>query len=421
MKHRYILHSIGVVLLCLNAACSQVAINEQVTQSPYAGLTFKYVWGEDVPDDRKEMILIMNRIQYTQHYIETLGADGLPVAEVPATAWAWGTRTDDAGAGDTSGEGKEQEEGTADEEEDGQTSENPEEAETAGEKEDGLFVDGVYQVKAGEYIFCTLSVLQEGVEIPGLSEFEDNTAIAYNDLKISLPDRDVKTLKELRQEDGTYLQWVDLNPGYPYVENLSPVYYEIKKNITVNSGSATELSFSPQRLTQHFVIPFQLAVEEGVTITRAIAEISGVVKECSLSNAAFPLEADGQHTGRIVFLPRLVSNEGNVWQFEGCFDVFGLVPGISDAYSVGPGILQLVIYAEAEGKTKIFRTSKNLYKELSEVSLMRYVEELDKYQADLHDIRLQTNFKFSITREQVTADTEDGVLNWDENEIEEEL
>lgn len=421
MKHRYILHSIGVVLLCLNAACSQVAINEQVTQSPYAGLTFKYVWGEDVPDDRKEMILIMNRIQYTQHYIETLGADGLPVAEVPATAWAWGTRTDDAGAGDTSGEGKEQEEVTADEEEDGQTSEDPEEAETAGEKEDGLFVDGVYQVKAGEYIFCTLSVLQEGVEIPGLSEFEDNTAIAYNDLKISLPDRDVKTLKELKQEDGTYLQWVDLNPGYPYVENLSPVYYEIKKNITVNSGSATELSFSPQRLTQHFVIPFQLAVEEGVTITRAIAEISGVVKECSLSNAAFPLEADGQHTGRIVFLPRLVSNEGNVWQFEGCFDVFGLVPGISDAYSVGPGILQLVIYAEAEGKTKIFRTSKNLYKELSEVSLMRYVEELDKYQADLHDIRLQTNFKFSITREQVTADTEDGVLNWDENEIEEEL
>ena len=273
MKHRYILHSIGVVLLCLNAACSQVAINEQVTQSPYAGLTFKYVWGEDVPDDRKEMILIMNRIQYTQHYIETLGADGLPVAEVPATAWAWGTRTDDAGAGDTSGEGKEQEEGTADEEEDGQTSEDPEEAETAGEKEDGLFVDGVYQVKAGEYIFCTLSVLQEGVEIPGLSEFEDNTAIAYNDLKISLPDRDVKTLKELKQEDGTYLQWVDLNPGYPYVENLSPVYYEIKKNITVNSGSATELSFSPQRLTQHFVIPFQLAVEEGVTITRAIAEI----------------------------------------------------------------------------------------------------------------------------------------------------
>lgn len=421
MKHRYILHSIGVVLLCLNAACSQVAINEQVTQSPYAGLTFKYVWGEDVPDDRKEMILIMNRIQYTQHYIETLGADGLPVAEVPATAWVWGTRTDDAGAGDTSGEGKEQEEVTADEEEDGQTSEDPEEAETAGEKEDGLFVDGVYQVKAGEYIFCTLSVLQEGVEIPGLSEFEDNTAIAYNDLKISLPDRDVKTLKELKQEDGTYLQWVDLNPGYPYVENLSPVYYEIKKNITVNSGSATELSFSPQRLTQHFVIPFQLAVEEGVTITRAIAEISGVVKECSLSNAAFPLEADGQHTGRIVFLPRLVSNEGNVWQFEGCFDVFGLVPGISDAYSVGPGILQLVIYAEAEGKTKIFRTSKNLYKELSEVSLMRYVEELDKYQADLHDIRLQTNFKFSITREQVTADTEDGVLNWDENEIEEEL
>lgn len=421
MKHRYILHSIGVVLLCLNAACSQVAINEQVTQSPYAGLTFKYVWGEDVPDDRKEMILIMNRIQYTQHYIETLGADGLPVAEVPATAWAWGTRTDDAGAGDTSGEGKEQEEGTADEEEDGQTSEDPEEAETAGEKEDGLFVDGVYQVKAGEYIFCTLSALQDGMEIPGLTDFEASTAVSYNELKFSLPDRDIKTLKELKQDDGTYLQWVDLNPGYPYVENLLPVYYEVKKNVTINSGTTLELSFSPQRLTQHFVIPFQLTVEEGVTITRAIAEISGVVKECNLSNGTFSLDADGKNTGRIVFLPQLVSNDENVWKYEGSFDVFGLVPGISDAYSVGPGILQLVIYAEAEGKTKIFRTSKNLYKELSEVSLVNYVEELDKYQADLHEVRLQTNFKFSITREQVTADTEDGVLNWDENEIEGEL
>lgn len=421
MKHRYILHSIGVLLLCLNAACSQVAINEQVTQSPYAGLTFKYVWEEDVPDDQKEMILIMNRIQYTQHYIETLGADGLPVAEVPAAAWVWGTRADDAGAGDTSGEGKEQEEGTADEEEDGQTSENPEEAETAGEKEDGLFVDGVYQVKAGEYIFCTLSTLQEGMEIPGLTDFEASTAVSYNELKFSLPDRDIKTLKELKQEDGTYLQWVDLNPGYPYVENLLPVYYEVKKNVTINSGTTLELSFSPQRLTQHFVIPFQLTVEEGVTITRAIAEISGVVKECNLSNGTFSLDADGKNTGRIVFLPQLVSNDENVWKYEGSFDVFGLVPGISDAYSVGPGILQLVIYAEAEGKSKIFRTSKNLYKELSEVSLVNYVEELDKYQADLHEVRLQTNFKFSITREQVTADTEDGVLNWDENEIEEEL
>ena len=74
-----------------------------------------------------------------------------------------------------------------------------------------------------------------------------------------------------------------------------------------------------------------------------------------------------------------------------------------------------------KARPKIFRTSKNLYKELSEVSLVNYVEELDKYQADLHEVRLQTNFKFSITREQVTADTEDGVLNWDENEIEGEL
>lgn len=259
------------------------------------------------------------------------------------------------------------------------------------------------------------------MEIPGLTDFEASTAVSYNELKFSLPDRDIKTLKELKQEDGTYLQWVDLNPGYPYVENLLPVYYEVKKNVTINSGTTLELSFSPQRLTQHFVIPFQLMVEEGVTITRAIAEISGVVKECSLSNGTFSLDADGKNTGRIVFLPQLVSNDQNVWKYEGSFDVFGLVPSISDAYSVGPGILQLVIYAEAEGKSKIFRTSKNLYKELSEVSLVNYVEELDKYQADLHEVRLQTNFKFSITREQVTADTEDGVLNWDENEIEGEL
>lgn len=419
MKHRYILHSIGVVLLCLNAACSQVAINEQVTQSPYAGLTFKYVWGEEVPDEQKNMLLIMNRVQYTQHYIETLGADGLPVAEQPVTAWVWGTRNGEADGGSTTGDGTGQEEG--DNTEDGQTPENPEDTETGEESQDGLFVDGVYQVKAGEYIFCTLSALQEGVEIPGLTDFEASTAVSYNELKFSLPDRDIKTLKELKQDDGTYLQWVDLNPGYPYVENLLPVYYEVKKNVTINSGTTLELSFSPQRLTQHFVIPFQLAVEEGVTITRAIAEISGVVKECNLSNGTFSLDADGKNTGRIVFLPQLVSNDENVWKYEGSFDVFGLVPGISDAYSVGPGILQLVIYAEAEGKTKIFRTSKNLYKELSEVSLVNYVEELDKYQADLHEVRLQTNFKFSITREQVTADTEDGVLNWDENEIEGEL
>lgn len=423
MKQHDILYFVAVVLMWINVACSEVAINEQVSQTPYVGLTFKYTWAEDVPDTQKKMLLVMSRVQYTRHYVEVLGADGLPVSDAATTAWVWGSRD-----GETDGNGEEEagsDEGTTEntEGEAGNTENTGEETETADPEDanDGLFVNGVYQVKAGEYIFCTLTALQEGVEIPGLAEFETNTSVAYNDLTLSLPERDVTKLKELKQEDDTYLQWVDLNPGYPYVENIQPVYYDVKKNITINSGTTLELAFSPQRLTQHFVIPFQLTTEEGVTITRAIAEISGVVKECSVSNGTFSLGTDGKDTGRILFLPQLVSNEGNVWQFEGSFDVFGLVSSLSDTYTVGPGILQLAIYAEADGKTKIFRTSKNLYQELSAVSLVKYVEELDKYQADVHDVRLQTDFKFRITREQVISDTEDGVLNWDENEIEDEL
>lgn len=137
--------------LWICAACSQVTINDQVTQSPYAGLTFKYVWGEEVPDEQKNMLLIMNRVQYTQHYIETLGANGLPVAEQSVTAWVWGTRNGEADGGSTTDEGTGQEEG--DNTEDGQMPENQEDMKSGEGSQDGLFVDGVYQVKAGEYIF----------------------------------------------------------------------------------------------------------------------------------------------------------------------------------------------------------------------------------------------------------------------------
>ena len=94
-----------------------------------------------------------------------------------------------------------------------------------------------------------------------------------------------------------------------------------------------------------------------------------------------------------------------------------------DASSIGPGVAQLAIYAEASGKSKILRTTKNISPFLRAANSVVYDDVEDQYRIGNYDVRLETNFRFMITKEQVMSDTEDGVHEWDDegNDMEGEI
>lgn len=191
----------------------------------------------------------------------------------------------------------------------------------------------------------------------------------------------------------------------------------------INSGTETTLEFTPQNITQKLVIPFQVTVEDGVTISKALMEVSGLARRRYLLNDVLVADYDGDDTGRTIAEANLVNSEGNNLFYEVELYSFGVIPNRLDASSIGPGVAQLAIYAEASGKSKILRTTKNISPFLRAANSVVYDDMEDQYRIGNYDVRLDTNFRFMITKEQVMSDTEDGVHEWDDegNDMEGEI
>lgn len=183
------------------------------------------------------------------------------------------------------------------------------------------------------------------------------------------------------------------------------------------------MSFSPQRLTQRVVIPFQVTVEDGVTISKALMEVSGLARQKYLLNNILVSDYEGTNTARTILKAQNVKTEGNNYFFEVELHSLGLIPNRLDESSIGPGVIQLGIFAEASGKNKTLRTTKNISRFLREENSVEYNKVEDYYKVKNYDVVLNTGFRFMITKEQVMSDTEDGVHEWDDedNDMEGEI
>lgn len=359
-QHRF--YTLVCSLCLLVASCAQVELNERVNQSQYADLKAEFNWREYQKPE--SIYLILNRIINTHRYVQEIAV-----------------------------------------------------GEEAG---DGTVVDGKLQIKGGEYFMLAISKPQEGVEITRLNEFTTDPSISINDLKISLNTRELRSIPELAgSSEGDFIKWMDFNLNYKYITNTAPIYTDILKNIEVKTGNSLQVAFTPKPLTQEIRIPFRVIIEEGVQITNVLAEMSGVVKEVNTITCQF----DSSSIHRIIFAPQLVGQTDRTLSYQGVIHVLGLFPNNRASNILGPGILHVAIYAEAEGKKRIFHTAKNLYNEIKQAALMNYVAQDDKFQIAKEKATLATDYVFKITREQITADYENGIDIWKEceDDIEGEL
>lgn len=376
LKIRHIIIGLSVILTLLVISCAQVELNEKVSSSPYAGMKFEFDWGQyEEPDS---VILIMSRIINTRHYVQEISLKNVPEIlpddneEIPVTR---------AGNGKEEGEGE--------------------------------IVDDKLQIKGGEYFMLAISKPEEGVEVLHIDNFVNDNTISINDLSVSVQQKELNEIPELvGSNDKDYIKWMDFNPNYSYVTNISPIYIASLKNVDIKTGNDFSIKFTPKMMTQKIKIPFQVAIEEGVEITNVIAEISGVVKEVN----AVTCTIDSAKTYRVIFKPQLLKTENNTLSYEGEINVLGLFPSRKPSFITGPGILQLAIYTQAQGKKRIFHTAKNLYKEIREADLLTYTGEGNKYQVAKESATLSTDYKFKITVKQIVTDNEDGIDIWQEND-----
>lgn len=369
--NRICLQLLGMILL---VSCAQVELNEKTATPSYAGVKMSFDWGNYSKPD--SVVVLMNRILNSYHYVQTLS-----VSDLEATNMASITSR----------------------------------AETEDDTvlpEDGEWKDGKFHIKGGEYLMLAINQLKEGVELTNLDSFATDKSISISEMKVSVQTTKLTDIPELTgSSEDDYIKWMDFNPNYPYIRTIAPVYVAIARNIKVETGNEIPVTFVPQMLTQNIRIPFKVQIEEGVEITKVVAEISGIVKETDVTTGMI----DSTTTCRIIFKPEIKQQDGNILSYEGKVDVLGLFPSRTPSLITGAGILQLAVYTQAEGKNKIFHTAKNLYHEIRDAELMTY-EGNKKYRLAKESATLNTDYMFKISVKQIVSDNEDGIDIWQESD-----
>ena len=83
----------------------------------------------------------------------------------------------------------------------------------------------------------------------------------------------------------------------------------------------------------------------------------------------------------------------------------------------------MAIYAEAEGKKKMLRTTKNISKYIKGSGGVAFDDKDKVFEILTNEVVLNTGYHFNVTKEQITSDTEDGIQEWegDGNDFEGEI
>ena len=156
---------------------------------------------------------------------------------------------------------------------------------TPEEVTDGSLFESKLYIKPGEYNICAFDKPGKGVVVDSLVNFVSGTEVSLKDLLLRVENRDMSQLEALVNDDETISKWIDLNGAYPYIENID-------------------------------AMAFQVTVEDGVTISKALMEVSGLARRRYLLNDVLVSDYEGNDTGRTIAEANLVNSEGNNLFYE---------------------------------------------------------------------------------------------------------
>lgn len=219
-------------------------------------------------------------------------------------------------------------------------------------------------LKSGEYTLFFVGQ-NESLEIEKLDSYIADYQYSMRDLSLV-----VKKVKKADMPELEGIDWVDFNPGQPFIAYKGPVFKDQQHDVSLFSGKESTIHSTLKPITQKLFVDFNIKLEGAVTVDKIIAELSGVVSRVGLLNNAL----DKERTGRIIFRPEVQGAQaGGTLACRGEFEVLGVIGSKSKKNVTGPGIMQMAIYVEAAGKKKIFHAGINLMKCISDAGLTETV------------------------------------------------
>lgn len=221
------------------------------------------------------------------------------------------------------------------------------------------------------------------------------------------------TIPLLSDEDITEQDYIDFNPTYPYVKSVGAFWYVRPSNATHTfissmTGNDNIVHLNPRPLTKKIYFTINLEVEDGVAIERCVGTVSGVPQRVQLMTGA----VSSRKTGKMPF--EMVNTEGNA--YEGHINAFGLFHSDNKELVVGPGVLAVIIHAQAEGTEgpvrRIFYANMQISDKIRKAEIMRQ-DEVNGYMftsADSYRINVDKTLK--VTRDMIVSGASDGYEDW---------
>lgn len=363
-------------------SCARMEVQNAETKLEYSGLSFNYVWETQSADATKDSLYcIINKTRYTSHYFLKTDANGAIKSDK-----------------------------TVDSED---------------KVVDGVQFDSKYYLKSGEYTVYVIDKPQEGLVIDSLKNFLQSAATSPNDIVLRVREQNIDDMELLKDESWEGTSWMStLNSNYPYFYNIDSVRFDMKTNYVIENGVDATIEFKPFNITQKVVMPFVVTAEEGVNIQKILIEFSGILERRYLTDNRAIIGDNDKGIGRIILSADVVKKEGNDIYYQVVLHTLGLIPNLdSEVISNGPGAIYMAIYAEAEGKKKMLRTTKNISKYIKESGGVAFDDKDKVFEILTNEVVLNTGYHFNVTKEQITSDTEDGIQEWegDGNDFEGEI
>lgn len=396
MMRRLALWIYVLLLLVWVAACTTVDLCYEDYHPHLATITARYNWGTEAADAPAEMNIVASRIFNTwrNHGVADTQSgycrQGLSPSDdsLPTDVGTGGNDTpadeetdtetggsNETGGGDDTDEGGEatgqadegddtpsEGDGTGDEENPGESGDTPDQT------PEEPAATTPFRLRGGEYKFFSINAYR-GLVIDSLQSYLDNHALTTDTLFFHLQETAREELPELSGMDMP-----DFNPRFRYVRNPGRLFYATKDLFTIHTGQEEVLEFDPVPISKKITIKFQVRTVGDVQIDSLIAEMSGICGRFNISQGYL----DTTNLYRYLFLPELEQQqpvEGEAAQqlytYSATFHVMGLVPSYRDSYLIGPGILQLAVYASTGSRRRIFYAGANPRQDLVDAHILR--------------------------------------------------
>ena len=271
--------------------------------------------------------------------------------------------------------------------------------------------DKTLSVANGEYYLMAFSDGEGFYSITDYSSFCEGNALTMKEIYADVPsisEEDIFSDKNI----------VDFNSYSGYVVPADkPLFLYLNKNLFFPQ-SAGHIALNPVDLTRLFTFSLQLETEAGVSVDRVVAVLSGVPHRVQLMSGLVSRVT----TSKVAFDMYLKEDSGGV--YEGQVRTFGLLSSQDKTMVVGPGILQVSVFARvhdgAETISRVFYAGINLKRQIDSAGIMIPSEDNTGYiaapQGNIKPFRIAPVLK--VMRSHIEAEEGNGSEVWFENDAE---